>query len=392
VDYLIKKFIKNSEDINSPEVRSRYTYFAGTIGIAINFILFIIKISVGTFAGSIAIMADGFNNLTDTASSIITIIGVRLAGAPEDKEHPYGHGRIEYISALIVAALVMLVGFQLAWSSAQRILNPEPVIFNWISFNLLFISILLKLWLSHFNKKIGEKINSKALKAAGLDALGDVLISSTVLIAFGSSIFIPYNVDSIVGIGVAIFILYMSYKLIVETISPLLGEAPDSKLVEAIKSKLLSYPHILGVHDLIIHNYGVGKTMATIHVEFPASLDIMEIHEIIDLAERELSELLTIQLVIHMDPVSIETEEIKRIKIDLQEIMEQNPIILSMHDFRIQGKEPNKKISFDLVVDGNKLNKQLTIEMISEEVKRKLNEKHPAYHYNIVVDKFFETD
>ena len=392
MDYLIKKFIKNSEDINSPEVRSRYTYFAGTIGIAINFILFIIKISVGTFAGSIAIMADGFNNLTDTASSIITIIGVRLAGAPEDKEHPYGHGRIEYISALIVAALVMLVGFQLAWSSAQRILNPEPVIFNWISFNLLFISILLKLWLSHFNKKIGEKINSKALKAAGLDALGDVLISSTVLIAFGSSIFIPYNVDSIVGIGVAIFILYMSYKLIVETISPLLGEAPDSKLVEAIKSKLLSYPHILGVHDLIIHNYGVGKTMATIHVEFPASLDIMEIHEIIDLAERELSELLTIQLVIHMDPVSIETEEIKRIKIDLQEIMEQNPIILSMHDFRIQGKEPNKKISFDLVVDGNKLNKQLTIEMISEEVKRKLNEKHPAYHYNIVVDKFFETD
>ena len=389
IEWLIKKFVKNSEDIKNHEVRSLYTYFAGIIGMLINFVLFLIKLSIGTFVGSIAIVADGFNNLSDTASSAITMIGIKLANAPADKNHPYGHGRIEYISALAVSALVMLVGFQLAWSSIGRVLNPVPITFSWLSFSLLLISIFFKLWLSLFNKKVGERINSSALKAAGVDAFGDVLVSSTVLVSFVIAPFMPFAIDGFIGIGVAIFILYMSFNLIGETVSPLLGEAPDTDLVEAIHEKIKTYPHILGVHDLVIHNYGVGRIMATIHVEFLATLDIMEIHEIIDQAERELSDELNIQLVIHMDPVSVETDEIKVIKQTLKQIFEENSIIISMHDFRVNHQGENKKISFDLLIDGNQLTKENTAESIKEEVTNKVYQKYPDYECMIIVDKCF---
>jgi len=392
VDNLIKRVIKNSEAVEQPAVRGHYTYFVSIIGVLVNFLLFVIKLSVGLFSGSIAIMADAFNNLTDIASSGIMIVGIKLANRPADKEHPYGHGRIEYISALVVAVSVMAFGFQLAKSSFERILNPEFITFDWLSFCLLFVSVLFKVWLSHLFKQIGHKINSSSLKAAGVDALGDVLISGTVLLSFAIAPFIPFSIDGYVGVGVALFILYMGFNLIKETLSPLVGEAPDPQLVESITKSMLNYPHITGVHDLIIHSYGVGRTMASIHAEIFADLDIMEIHDILDQAEREISAALNIHLVIHMDPVSAETEEVRKVKSELQTIIDRHPVIVSMHDFRLVGKEPRKNLTFDLVVDGYKLSKEFTDDQLKAEVTAKIKEKHPDYHCIIVIDRHFEIE
>lgn len=386
--WLIKKTIKDSENVENPDVRGRYTSLAGIIGMIVNLLLFIIKLSVGLLVGSIAILADAFNNLSDIASSAIMIIGIKLANRPADKEHPYGHGRLEYISALIVSALVMVFGFQLARSSFERILNPEPITFDWLSFFLLLISVLLKVYLSRLNKYIGQKINSSALKAAGVDALGDVLISGTVLLSFVIAPIIPVSIDGYVGVGVALFILYMGYKLIKETLSPLLGEAPDPQMVTNITEAMLSYPHIIGVHDLMIHNYGVGRIIASIHAEIPANLDIMEIHDIIDQAEREISEKLNLHLVVHMDPVSRETTETREIKSTVQRIIDSHPALISMHDFRLTGNGDHKKITFDLVVDGNHLTKELTDIKIKEEVIKKI-EKHSDYRCIIIIDQQF---
>lgn len=285
-NFLIKSFIKNSEDIENEQVRNKYGNLAGIVGIISNLALAITKIIVGFITSSVSITADGFNNLSDTASSAITIIGFKLANRPADKEHPFGHGRVEYISALIVAFMVMLVGLQFIKSSIDRILNPVTIRFEVIPFILLFISVIVKIWLSRFNKFIGEKINSAALKATALDALGDVFTSSCVLISFLASRYTVLPIDGYVGLVVSAAILYAGFSLVRDTISPLLGEAPDENLVKNIKEGVLSYKHIIGVHDLIIHNYGVGRCMASIHAEIPSNIDIVTIHNIIDSAER----------------------------------------------------------------------------------------------------------
>ena len=309
-NFLIKKFIKNNYDINDNKVRIAYGNLGGAVGIIINTLLFLIKLFVGLFAGSIAIIADAFNNLSDAASSIITIIGFKMANKPADAEHPFGHGRIEYISALVVSFMVMLVGFQFVKTSFSKILNPEAVTFEIVPFILLLISIGFKIWLSKFNKDLGNKINSSALKAAGTDALGDVFTSTTVVISFFASNFTSLPIDGYIGVLVALVIIYSGFSLIKETISPLLGEAPDAELVQQINDMVLSYEHISGVHDLVIHNYGPGRIMASIHAEIPADINIMTIHNIIDSAEREISQKLGVYLVVHMDPVSVDTDEI----------------------------------------------------------------------------------
>ena len=297
-EFLVRKFVKNYETIEDEKTRNAYIYLGSIVGIICNLILSIIKITVGVISSSVSIMADGFNNLSDMASSLITMVGIKLANMPADKEHPFGHGRMEYLSALVVAFMVMLVGAQFIKSSVDRILNPTKVSFEMIPFILLLISLILKLWLSRFNKYVGEKINSSALKAASVDALGDVFTSSCVIISFLASKFTTIPIDGYVGVLVSLAILYAGYSLVKDTISPLLGEAPDEELVKSIKQGVLSYDNIIGVHDLIIHNYGVGKCMASIHAEIPSNIDLVTIHEIIDTAEREISQKLNIYLVI----------------------------------------------------------------------------------------------
>lgn len=288
-NFLVKRFVKNSENVSDVKVRESYANLAGIIGIITNSLLFLIKLSVGLLSNSVSILADAFNNLSDAASSIITIIGFKMANKPADAEHPFGHGRIEYITAMIVSFMVMLVGLQFVKTSFQKIVNPTPVTFEMIPFLLLLISIGFKFWLSKFNKSIGNKINSSTLKATATDAMGDVFTSSTVVISFLISKFTTLPIDGYIGIIVALAIVYSGFSLIKETLSPLLGEPPDPVLVSNITDMVMSYDNITGIHDLIVHNYGPGRIMASIHAEIPSNIDIMEIHDIIDAAEREIS-------------------------------------------------------------------------------------------------------
>lgn len=383
-NFLIKSFIKDSKNIQKEEIRNKYGYLAGIVGIIINLILFIVKITVGIITSSIAITADAFNNFSDMASSVITIIGFKLASIPPDKEHPFGHGRLEYISALVVAFMVMLVGFQFVKSSIERILNPVPIEFQFVPFMLLFISILAKVWLSKFNKLVGNKINSSALKAASVDALGDVFTSSCVVISFLAAKFTTLPLDGYIGIVVSLAILYAGFTLVKETISPLLGEAPDLELVKGINERVLSYNHISGVHDLIVHNYGVGRCIASIHAEIPSNIDIMTIHDVIDKAEREISRDLKVHLVIHMDPICVETEEVLEAREEIEKIINSHTSIKSMHDFRVIGEGDNKNLIFDIVVfHENTVSDDDLIEYVDKEIKS----IHPKYNCIITVDR-----
>ena len=384
--FLVTKFIKNNDDIKNDKIRNAYGLLGGTVGIITNFLLFLVKLSIGLITTSIAIMADAFNNLSDAASSVITIVGFKLAERPADKNHPFGHGRMEYVSALIVAFLVMLVGLQFVKSSFERIFNPVQIKFEIIPFILLLISISLKLWLSKFNKFVGNKINSSALKAASVDALGDVFTSSCVAISFFISKFTDIPIDGYFGIFVALFIVYSGFSLIKETVNPLLGEAPDPELVDEIKKMILSYDHITGVHDLIIHNYGPGRSMASIHAEIPCDISVVQIHEIIDQAEREVSKKLNMYLVIHMDPVCITDSETNDLFNEVNKIIQYNPLTKSMHDFRVIDNGDSKTLIFDVVVNSKLAKKVMTNDELKEDITNSVRETHPNYQCIITID------
>lgn len=388
-NFLVKSFVKNNEDTKNPKVRNSYGTLGGVIGIIINFILFVIKFSVGMLVGSIAISADAFNNLSDAASSIITIIGFKMSNKPADAEHPFGHGRIEYLSALLVAFMVMLVGVQFVKSSIERIMNPEVITFELIPFILLLISIGFKVWLSTFNRFIGNKINSSALKAAATDALGDVFTSSTVVISFLLAKFTSLPIDGYIGIFVALAILYAGFGLVRETLNPLLGEAPDPELVNELYEKILAYPLISGVHDLIVHNYGPGRIIASLHAEIPADVDIMEIHNVIDKAEREISADLNLHLVIHMDPICVLTDEIKETWDYVEKILRKYPEIKSMHDFRIVGEGDIKNLIFDIVLEASESGNKKKQEKMIADIKTSIKKEHPQYNCVITVDYDF---
>ena len=387
--YLTEKFIKNHQNIEDEKTRNSYVYLGSIVGIICNLILSAVKITVGLISGSVSVLADGFNNLSDMASSVITMIGIKLANRPADKEHPFGHGRMEYLSALIVAFMVMLVGVQFIKSSIDRIMNPVPITFEMIPFILLLLSLIVKLWLSRFNKYVGEKINSSALKAASVDALGDVFTSSCVLISFVAAKFTTLPIDGYVGLVVSAAILYAGYSLVKDTISPLLVEAPDEELVKAIKQGVLSYDHIIVVHDLIIHNYGVGKCMASIHAEIPSNIDLITIHEIIDTAEREISQKLNIYLVIHMDPMCIHDDKINALKGDVQNILLRYESIKSMHDFRITEGENKINLIFDIVVDAYDINTKEKEEELKSKMIEEIKKLNPLYNCVITIDKYF---
>ena len=386
--HIVNIFVKDNSNVTDEKVRNSYGVFGGIVGIVINFLLFAIKFSVGLMVSSIAVMADAFNNLSDAASSLVTILGFKLSSKPADREHPFGHGRIEYLSALIVAFMVMLVGVQFIKSSFERIVNPTSVTFEFIPFVLLFVSIFLKVLLSRFNKFIGEKIDSSALKAASIDALGDVFTSTCVVISFLAAKFTAFPIDGYIGMIVALFIVYSGFNLVKDTISPLLGEAPDPKLVNSIKEMVLSYDNILGTHDLIIHNYGPGKCMASIHAEIPSDISVVTIHEIIDKAEREISTALKIYLVIHIDPICVIEGEVKEAFEEILSLIGEYEYIESIHDFRIVGEGEIKNLIFDLVVAPSKeinINDDEIIKTISEDVKK----YHPCYNCIITIDKHF---
>ncbi|EYE89381.1 cation diffusion facilitator family transporter [Fervidicella metallireducens AeB] len=380
-NWLINKLIPKSKK-NS---REAYGLLGGIVGIVVNIILFVVKFFIGTITNSVAITADAFNNLSDMGSAVVTIIGFKIADKPADKEHPFGHGRGEYIAGLVVSFAVLLVGFQFLKESYDRIKNPSPLVFDYISFIVLIISVFTKVWLGMFNKVLSRKISSGTLNATSFDSFSDVIITSTVALSLVASKYTTFPIDGYSGIIVSLFILFAGYNLVKDTISPLLGEAPDPELVKSIISEVLSYKPIMGTHDLIVHSYGAGKHIATIHAEIPSDVPIMAAHEIIDKAENEISKKLGIHLVIHMDPVNLNDVEINETKEKIDEILSKIPSIKSYHDFRIIGENKHKNIVFDAVVD-NSFNVGYA-EEITEQVNEKIKEIYPQYNVIINFDK-----
>ncbi|MEA4962896.1 cation diffusion facilitator family transporter [Lutispora sp.] len=384
-DFLIRTFIKDYRNTKNREVRQRYGYLTGFTGVVANILLFSMKLAIGLYLNSIAVMADAFNNLSDVASSVVTIFGFMMSGKPADKEHPFGHGRFEYIAALVVSFMVMLVGFEFVKSSISRIMNPEALSFDVYTFAILVASILVKVWLSFFNKIIGKAIGSKVMEATAFDSLSDVIATSVVALSLAASIWIAFPIDGYVGLVVSVFILYNGFNLIKDTLNPLLGDAPDEELVKAIMDKTLSYKAIIGIHDLIVHNYGPGRVVASIHAEIPYNMDIMEAHDIIDLAEKEISEELGIHVVIHMDPINTDDRLVQKAQLQVLEILEDFPQELTIHDFRIVGGEKHMNLVFDMVVPYDFVEKDE--KNLVEEVKKAIKKRHPNYDAIITVDR-----
>jgi len=385
-DWLLKKVLKDNPNYQDPIVRQRVGYLAGIVGVITNVLLSVIKIIIGLLISSISVLADGVNNLADSASSITTLIGFKISNSPADKEHPYGHGRVEYIAALIVSFMVILVGLQFTSSSIDRIRNPKPVDFEIISFSILILSILTKVWLSIFNKKLGDKINSTGLKATATDAFGDVLITSVVVLSILFSQVTTFPIDGVVGLVVSFFIIYQGIGLIKYTIGPLIGEAPSKEMVESIYEDLKKYDYITGAHDLLIHSYGEGKYMGTVDVEFPADIDVITIHNVIDKAERELGEKYNISLVIHMDPLEKETKERYELRRNVKDIIKKDDRVESMHDFRVLEDEDGKYIELHVVINGDKIDKEEIAEKIKEEIEESIETVSNGLRAKVIID------
>lgn len=347
---LIKLFIKDSDNTSDPKVREAYGKFAGTVGIISNMFLCIIKITIGLFSKSIAIVADGINNLADASSSIITLVGFKLASQPEDEDHPYGHARIEYLTGLFVSVFIIVIGIQLLRTSVDKIIHPEPVQFSYITVAVLVIAIIVKLWQSLFNSSIGKKINSLTLTATAADSRNDVIATGAVLVSLFAGKFTGLQIDGFMGCLVALFIIWSGIQLVRETSSPLLGEAPDQELVNAITETVISEPGVLGIHDLMVHNYGPGKIFASMHIEVDADGDLMKSHDMIDNIERHVKESLSIEFVAHMDPIKIHDPLIRKMKSVISEAFMPLDGVESIHDFRIVPGPTHTNIIFDAVL------------------------------------------
>ncbi|MBQ9985843.1 MAG: cation transporter [Oscillospiraceae bacterium] len=347
---ITRLFIKNADNVSNPAVRARYGIVSSVVGIICNVLLAILKIILGIISNSIAITADAANNLSDSASSVVTLVGFRLSSKPADREHPFGHGRIEYICGLVIAFLVLLVGFELGKSSVLRIISKEHAIFSPFVVVGLFVSILLKLWLYAFNKKLGGKINSTAMTAVATDSLSDALATTVTLIAIFASGFTTLPIDGYIGILVSLLVMWAGIGIIRNTLTPLLGTAPDPELVKTIHDEILSYNKILGIHDLIVHEYGPGRKFASLHAEVSSTENIMDSHGLIDLIESEVSKKLGVEILIHMDPLEVENEEVCRIRDSVYEALKALDSTFSMHDFRIVPSGEFKNLLFDVVI------------------------------------------
>lgn len=348
--FLIRLFIKDYKNTQDPHVRENYGKFAGTVGIISNLLLCIMKITIGIFSRSIAIIADGINNLADASSSIITLVGFKLASRPEDDDHPYGHARIEYLTGLFVSILIIVLGIQLLKTSADKILNPDPLEFSYVTVIILIIAIAVKLWQSLFNVNIGKKINSMTLIATGADSRNDVIATSAVLVSVIIGKTTGIQIDGFMGCLVALFIIWSGIQLVRETTSPLLGEAPDADLVNSIKETIEKESGVLGIHDLIIHNYGPGKIFASVHIEVDADGDLMKSHDMIDNIERLVKETLHIEFVAHMDPVKTDDPMINELRTAIWDALAPLDGVESIHDFRIVPGPTHTNIIFDVVL------------------------------------------
>lgn len=377
---LVKMFVKNSEDILNPTVRKSYGTLSGGVGIVCNLILFLVKLLVGIITSAISVIADAFNNLSDAASSIITIIGFKLADKPADNEHPYGHGRYEYLSGLLIAVLIIITATELLKNAIGKILNPASVDVSILSVVILVLSVLLKVWLSVFNKHLGKKLNASAMLATAADSLSDCVATGAVIFSLCISYIFNINIDGYIGVIVALFVFKAGIEAALDTIKPLLGQAPDPEFVKALKDEILKEDKICGIHDLHIHDYGPGRVVVSLHAEIPAEMDIIEAHDIIDFTEDKIKRKFKCDISIHMDPVETQNEEVIALKEIVTNIIYEISPKLHIHDFRITNGPMRKNIIFDLEVP-------FGFEMKASDVIKKINEKVKAINeqYYIVV-------
>ena len=351
IKLLSKFFIKNSENVTDGIVREKYSILAGIIGIICNLFLFALKAVIGTVMGSIAIISDAFNNLSDTGSSLVSIIGSKLSNARPDKEHPFGHGRLEYISSLIVSFIIMLVGFELLKASVTKIFKPEDVSYNPILAIILCVSVLVKLWMYKYNKFLGNKISSGVLLATARDSLNDTIATSAVVVTTIVNNYINFpELDGIVGTVVSVLIMYSGFEIARDTIGVLLGTPPTPELIKSINDYIISAEGIVGVHDLIVHDYGPGRIIASVHAEVPDSENVVKIHETIDALEHQIEREMGIHMVIHMDPVAADCERTSQLKAIVLETVKSIDEKLNIHDFRMTDGENNINLIFDLEV------------------------------------------
>lgn len=349
-DFLVKHFVKDYEKINDEKVRTAYGVLSSVVGMICNIFLFAVKVLIGMVLGSVSVVADAFNNLSDACSSIISFVGVKLAEKPADREHPFGHGRYEYIAAFVVSFLVIEVGISFVKTSVDKIFNPEEMHFSVISIVILCLSILVKLWMSIFNKTLGERIHSSVMKATATDALGDALTTAATIVSLLVYRIFAVNVDGIVGLLVAIVVILAGIGIARDTIRPLLGERPDPEVYQMLEEKVKSYEGIMGVHDLIIHNYGPTKSMATIHAEVKDTMDMESAHDLIDHIEREVTKETGIFLVIHMDPVNVKDPHVQEWKQKITAQIQEMDKEVTMHDLHLTADEEQLTLSFDLVM------------------------------------------
>lgn len=349
-DLLVKMFVKNYEDTDNISVRTAYGVLASGVGIACNVLLSLAKMMVGMLLHSVSVMADAFNNLSDAGSSIIGLVGVKMAEKPADEDHPFGHGRIEYAAALIVAFLVIEVGFTFFKDSISKIRHPEELRFQMVSIVILGMSILVKLWLGMFNKKLGKKIDSQVMMATAADSLGDVIATAATVVSIVFWKVTGINIDGFVGLGVSLVVMWAGIGIARDTLEPLIGEATTPEDYRRIKKFVEKYDGIMGSHDLIVHNYGPGRSMASIHAEVPNNVSIEVSHEIIDRIERDAAKELGIFLVIHMDPLETEDQTVLKVRKKTEKAVEELDSRCSIHDFRMVKGEDQMNLIFDLVV------------------------------------------
>ena len=380
IQLLARVFIKNQEDVENPKVRQAYGVLCGTVGIVLNILLFAGKWLAGFLSGSIAITADAFNNLSDAGSSVLTLIGFHLSGQKPDQKHPFGHGRMEYISGLFVSVAILIMAVELIQSSVHKLIHPEAIEGSPLILAILMVSVCVKVYMAYYNKKIGKKINSAAMAATAADSMSDTIATSAVLFSTVISMAAGVNLDGWCGLLVGVFILYSGVQALKDTVDPLLGQAPDKALVEQIQSLVTSYPVVQGIHDMMIHDYGPGRRIVSLHAEVDAKGDILKIHDEIDNIERKLRETLNCHATIHMDPVEADNEEVRKLRLQTAKLIAGMELNLSIHDFRVVKGETHTNLIFDVGVPFEcPLKDSEVIEKIEEGIQQ-----YPGNYYAVI--------
>ena len=386
IGLLSRWFIRDRDNVTDPRVRRAYGQLCGLVGIGLNLLLFAGKLFAGAVSGSVAITADAFNNLSDAGSSVVTLLGFRLAGKKPDAGHPFGHGRMEYISGLVVAGLILVMGAELAKSSVDKILHPEAVTFSWLACGILLASIAVKLYMYRYNRAVGKKIDSAAMAATAADSLSDTAATAAVLLATVASRFISVPLDGWVGLVVALFILWSAVQAARDTISPLLGQAPDPALVRQIEELVTAHPQVVGVHDLVVHDYGPGRRIISLHAEVPADGELLEMHDAIDNIEMELARKLRCEAVIHMDPVVMGDPVVTALREQVTALVKTIDPRITIHDFRMVPGATHTNLIFDVVIP---FDEQLTRPQVAQQVCRLVEGMEGRYRAIIKVENSY---